>query len=338
MERHMAVALFSGGGDSQLAAALVRSQGIAVLAVNFSTCFFNLSEERNRKLEELCEKLGLEFKSIFLGDEYLRMLASPKFGYGGAFNPCIDCHILMLRSARRIMNETGAQFVISGEVAGQRPMSQNMQALGIVERESGLRGRLLRPLSAQLLPPTLAELNGIVDRRRLLDIRGRSRRRQNELARELGINDLPVAAGGCALAEKGFGEKVRDLFQHAEGGVPSMDDALLLRYGRHLRCNPEFKIVVGKNKLENESLTMSAKPGDLMFSTPGRELYVGPVVLARGRIKKEHWEWIASVMLRYADVEKGSLQKVLLMDHAGAALELIEARPMDYEQVRQFLI
>ena len=333
-----AIALFSGGADSMLAARLIRLQGIEVSAVYFSTCFFNKTDNDLERLHSLCRKLEIEFESVFLGDDYIRMLADPKFGYGNAFNPCIDCHVMMLQTARAMMPAKGASFIISGEVLGQRPMSQHLQALNRVERESGLRGRLLRPLSAKLLPPTFPELKRIVDRSKLLDLSGRSRKRQIELARNLGIDDLPGSGGGCALTEKAFGNRARDIFIHAPEGLPTCDDALLLRFGRHFRKHPSFKIVVGRNMSDNDRLEASAKPGDLLFTTPDRKRYVGPIALARGTIPHDDWTWIASLMLRYADVDKGAPEQVAARDHRGNLLKLVTALPMDPEQAKRHLI
>jgi len=336
--RRGAIALLSGGADSILAVSLIRRQGIPVTAINFSTCFFDKNEAALGRLEQLCARLDAAFEQVYLGDEYLRMLARPKFGYGNGFNPCIDCHIMMLQTARGMMAARGAGFVISGEVLGQRPMSQHLQALNIVERESGLRGRLLRPLSAKLLPPTFPELKGLVDRSRLLDVSGRSRRRQIELAAELGIEQLPGSGGGCPLTEKAFGKRARDIFEHAEGGIPSQDDALLLRFGRHFRKEASYKIVVGRNMSDNDRLELAARPGDLLFTTPDRERYVGPIVLARGEIPREERAWIAALMLRYADVDKGAREEVAVRDDHGRLLELVAALPMDPEEVKKYMI
>jgi len=336
------VALVSGGADSMLALRLVQKQGIEMLAINFCSCFFGCRKPGVGKpgtgLQKACESFGVPLRNIMLGDEYLRMLADPKHGYGKASNPCVDCHILMLQKAREVMIDEGASFVVTGEILGQRPMSQHMQALRNVERESGLRGRLLRPLSARLLPPTYAELAGIVDRRGLLAFNGRSRKPQLELARKLGIESIPNSGGGCVLTERRFGYKVRDMFRFAGDSFPTMNDAALLRYGRHMRRSPEFKIVVGRSEEDNQAIEALAREGDLMFYPPDETNYVGPVVLVRGKAAKADWPWIASILLRYSDVESGELLPVAIRDHRGNTIGNLESRAIDPGQVPQHMI
>ena len=175
----------------------------------------------------------------------MKAVENPRFGYGRAVNPCLDCRVIMLRRTARYMRERGASFIVTGDVLGERPMSQRREALGIIERAAGLEGLILRPLSARLLPPTIPERKGWVKRERLLDIQGRSRRRQMELARELDVNDYPCPAGGCRLTEKGFAKKVVDLIKH---GMWNPGQAATLKIGRHFRLCPEHKVIVGLNE------------------------------------------------------------------------------------------
>lgn len=314
-----AVALVSGGADSQLAIHLIRRQEIEVLAIHFNICRFNTrSKEYQSKLENFFTQLGIALRTVMLEEEYLRMLASPKFGYGRGFNPCIDCHILMLQKAKEIMKEVGAGFVVTGEVVGQRPMSQNIPTLRLIELESVLRGWLLRPLSAKLLPPTLPELTRIVDRTQLLGISGRSRKPQITLAQELGLPALPGSAGGCLLTEKQFANKVGDLFQHAHPGIPVVNDVELLHHGRHFRFPSGFKVVVGKNHDDNLAIVALAREGDLVF-TPPPEIK-GPIALVRGAVNERDRRSVASLLLSYCDIGVEQKGRVLIESEKGEVI------------------
>jgi len=206
---------------------------------------------RNEALRAAAD-LGIEIELADISGEYLRMLTRPKFGYGSAINPCVDCRILMLKRARKYMAEIGAHFVFTGEVLGQRPMSQRRDTLRIVERESGLEGLLLRPLSAKLLPPTLPEQKGWIDRERLLAIQGRSRKEQMKLIRERGIADYPQPAGGCCfLTDQNYARKLRDLLAHmSEDEELTMEHVMLLKVGRHFRLPDGTKVIVGRDEGE----------------------------------------------------------------------------------------
>ncbi|MBU1658180.1 7-cyano-7-deazaguanine synthase [bacterium] len=246
-----AIALFSGGLDSTLAVKLIRDQGIEVLAVNINTGFGS-TKDRLEHMQSMCDQVGAQLKIIDIQSEYLQdVLFDPKHGYGKNFNPCIDCHAKMFAVAKRIMEAEGASFLISGEVMGQRPMSQNKDALQTVLNESNCGGLLLRPLSAKMLTPTIAEINGWVDRERLEGITGRSRERQMELAKEIGLEDFESPGGGCLLTDENFSKKMFDFIKHDTFEVR---DILLMKYGRHLRLSEGAKLVVGRNQEENEHL------------------------------------------------------------------------------------
>ena len=246
-----AIALFSGGLDSTLAMKLMIDQGIEILAININTGFGS-TKDRLEHMQSMCEQVGAELKIIDIQSEFLQeVLFDPKHGYGKNFNPCIDCHAKMFAVAKRVMEAEGASFLISGEVMGQRPMSQNKDALQIVLNESNCDGLLLRPMSAKKLAPTIAEINGWVDRDKLESITGRSRERQLELAKEIGLDDFESPGGGCLLTDENFSKKMVDFIKHDKFEVR---DILVMKFGRHLRLSNGAKLVVGRNKEENEHL------------------------------------------------------------------------------------
>ncbi|MEM3108249.1 MAG: hypothetical protein QW569_00715 [Candidatus Bathyarchaeia archaeon] len=290
-----ALALFSGGLDSTLAVMLVRDQGVDVEALKFTTPFCLCDRGGGCMASEASKRYGIPLKIMYLGGEYLRMVRRPRHGYGSALNPCIDCRILMLKKAKRYARGIGAEFIVTGEVLGQRPMSQRLETLKLIEREAGLEGRILRPLSAKLLPETEAEKKGWIDRRKLLDIRGRSRKRQMELAAKLGIRDYPSPAGGCLLTQREYAAKLRDLFQHRKR--ITMKDIQLLKVGRHFRYG-ENKIIVGRNEAENKLLLALKNRCDYVFEVPG---HGSPITLLQGEKTREAITAAASLTARYSD-------------------------------------
>ncbi|NSW76717.1 MAG: tRNA 4-thiouridine(8) synthase ThiI, partial [Candidatus Atribacteria bacterium] len=207
-----AIGLISGGLDSALAVSIVKRQGIEVIALRFLSPFWG----RGKWIKQLIEELGVEYQEVEVDESYLGMIENPRYGYGKNMNPCIDCKIWMLRRAKDLMKEWGASFVFTGEVVGQRPKSQMKNTLRLIEKQSGLEGLLLRPLSAKLLPETVPEKEGWVKREELLDLSGRGRERQLKLAEEWGIRSFPPPAGGCLLTEPNFSRRLRDLRQHGE--------------------------------------------------------------------------------------------------------------------------
>ncbi len=244
-----AIALFSGGLDSTLAMKLIIDQGIDVVAVNINTGFGS-TKDRREHMESMCRQVGAELKIVNIEDEYLQdVLFSPKHGYGKNFNPCIDCHAKMFSVAKRIMEDEGASFLISGEVMGQRPMSQNKDALQTVVQDGDVEGLLLRPMSAKALKPTIPEEKGWVDREKLEGIIGRSRDRQLELAKEIGLEDFESPGGGCLLTDENFGKKMFDYVKHENDF--EVKDIPVMKFGRHLRLPNGAKLVVGRNKDEN---------------------------------------------------------------------------------------
>lgn len=260
-----AVAMMSGGLDSTLAAKIIKRQGIDVQGVNFFTGFC-VTEHRRRVVSSDRTKkvprhealragadLNIPIEIIDVHEDYFPVVANPKYGRGKAFNPCIDCRLFMFKRAKTYMEEIGAEFVITGEVAGQRPMTQYKRMLNMLARKSELGDRLLRPLSAQLMEPTLPERMGWVNRDELLAINGRSRKAQVRLAKELGVEDYPQPAGGCCfLTDHNMVGRFRDLFDSRPSDEIALDDVLLLKVGRHFRLNDRVKVVVGRYDAENK--------------------------------------------------------------------------------------
>ncbi len=246
-----AIALFSGGLDSTLAIKMIIDQGIEVLALNINTGFGSTGD-RYDHMKDMCEQVGAELKIIDIQNEFLQeVLFDPKHGYGKNFNPCIDCHAKMFAVAKRIMEDEGASFLISGEVMGQRPMSQNKDALQTVLNESNCDGILLRPMSAKMLAPTLPELEGWVDREKLEGITGRSRDRQMQLVKEIGLENFESPGGGCLLTDENFGKKMFDFIKYDKFEVR---DIPVMKSGRHFRLTDGAKLVIGRNQEENQHL------------------------------------------------------------------------------------
>jgi len=307
-----AIGLISGGLDSTLALALVRRQGIEVKAVNFYTGLC-ITETQRRKggradgtipqNEALRAAADLEVEVEYVdisGKDYFEMLVHPRWGYGANANPCVDCRVFMMRRAREIMEAEGADFIFTGEVLGQRPKSQRRDTLRIIERESGLTGRLLRPLSAKLLEPTVAETEGLVDRARLEDISGRSRHRQMALAEELGIADWPQPAGGCCyLTDEAFARKFFDILdtREAAGQARALDkeDVILLSTGRHFRLSPRAKLVVGRTEIENLMLEHHVAGRARLEARDA----LGPIALVEGTPTWEERQLAARIVARY---------------------------------------
>ncbi|HQR29555.1 MAG TPA: thiamine biosynthesis protein [Anaeromyxobacteraceae bacterium] len=312
MSRARAIGMISGGLDSTLALALVKAQGIEVKAVNFYTGLCITETQRRKggrpdgtvpRNEALRAGADLEVEVEYVdvsGPEYLDLIVNPRYGYGANANPCVDCRIFMMQKAREIMEREGAAFVFTGEVLGQRPKSQRRDTLRAIERESGLEGRLVRPLSARLLEPTLPEREGILDRSRLLDLHGRSRQRQIRLARELGLADWPQPAGGCCyLTDESFSRKFFDVLDAREAAGEERrirpEDLVLLSTGRHFRLSPGVKLVVGRTEVENVVLESY---GAGRARVAARDLN-GPVALVEGTPTWEERQLAARIVARY---------------------------------------
>ena len=307
------IGLVSGGLDSTLAARVLRDQDVRVIGISFVTPFFG-----SQRAERAAAALDVELRIIDITRTHLAMIRSPKHGYGRAMNPCIDCHALMFHEAGKTMESEGADFLFSGEVLGERPMSQNRQSLKVVAEESGYPDFILRPLSARLLPETLPERQGKVARERLLDIEGRSRKRQIELAAHYGITEYPQPAGGCLLTERGYARKLRELMDHNPAFEPW--DVQLLKIGRHFRLGTGEKVVIGRDQNENEKLLSMKRETDIVLDASD---YPGPITIIPRGASEEAVARSASMCVRYADAPRN--QKVTVTMRRGAETDTVLA-------------
>lgn len=305
-----AIALFSGGLDSTLAAKLIIDQGIEVIACNINTGFGS-TKDRLAHMKNMCQQIGAEFRSVDIRDEYIReVLFTPKYGYGKNFNPCIDCHAKMFEVAKRLMEEWGASFLISGEVLGQRPMSQNSDSLQKVLNLSNCEGLLLRPMCAKSLAPTIPEIEGWVDREKLENISGRNRERQMELADQFGLKDYEAPGGGCLLTDENFSNKIRDFIAH---DTFSVEDIPTIKYGRQLRLPDKAKLIIGRNAEDNEILKGVNNAKYLHVTT---EL-VGPHAMISRNASDQDKVLAAKLILAYC---KPGFEGEQTLDFEGAAL------------------
>ena len=321
-----ALCVFSGGLDSILAAELIRSQGIDVLALFFETPFFT-----SQRAIRSAQTVDLPIKVVDITRRHLEVVKKPKHGFGGNMNPCIDCHALMFRIAGEMLEQEGAHFILSGEVLGQRPMSQNRKSLMRVSSESGYGDLLLRPLSAKNLAITVPEEKGWVDRERLLDFQGRTRKPQLEMAGNLNISDYPTPAGGCLLTENGFSRRLKDLLTLHEN--PEIREIELLKLGRHFRITPQAKLVVGRNKNENIQIrSLSAQTDIMLASTEGP----GPTVLGLGDFSDESIELAAAVTAAYSDSEEGKITTIRLL--TGKKEKILMAKSSKKEAFKTYML
>ncbi len=305
-EKPKAVALLSGGLDSTLAVRIMLEQGIDIEAIAIKTpfCDFDCGRGCGQRVKEVADELGVKLKTVYFGEEYLRMLKNPKYGYGSCMNPCIDCRGMMYNAAKEHMKKTNADFVITGEVLFQRPMSQNNRALHIIEKETGMERKVLRPLSAKHLPPTDAEEMGLIKRENMGDIKGRSRKGQLTLAKHFGISEPPNAAGGCLLTDPSFSKRVKDILDHCDD-IPTLNDIELLKVGRHFRIRHDAKLVVGRNKDENEVIEALVADGDVIMEVKD---YVGPTCILRCKNYDDSLIIkCAAIAARYSDAPKHDL-------------------------------
>jgi len=326
-----AIVLMSGGLDSWLAAHLMLDQGIKVIALNYLTCFCTCTSKNacGSEASRACKELGIPLKVINNNKAFIEIIKNPPHGYGKHMNPCIDCRIQMFRTAREYMEEVGAHFLVTGEVLGQRLMSQRRNAMDLIDREAGIRGICLRPLSAQHFAPTVPEEKGWVNRETLLAIQGRSRKPQIELAEKYDMKDYPCAAGGCLLTYEGFARKVRDLVKRK----PAADvrDFQLLTVGRHFRLPGGGKAIVGRDEHENERLCNMARDGDRIYD---RSDTVGPVVVLCDSNQQEDERLAAALCVSHSKLVGGPCGTVEYYTKGDEAhTQTIEIEPLDRSDV-----
>lgn len=324
--KHSCFALFSGGLDSILAVLRMQKLGYTVLPIFFSTPFFG-----SDKAQETANKMGFDLIVHDLTDLHLKMLENPKYGYGKNMNPCIDCHGLMFHEAGRLMKEYNVDFIISGEVMGQRPMSQRKDALNAVGKLSGIKDLLVRPLSQKLLSDTLPIREGWVIKDEMLDIQGRNRKRQMKMAEDYGIKFYPSPGGGCLLTDAGFTRKLKDLMQHNMMNKISIE---FLKTSRHLRLNDNVKLIIGRNEKENNVIGELANNEIILQAKD----FPGPlgIIQSNEKLTIEDIKLSGSIILRYnSKVENSAIIQY------GKNFEFndeIEVEKMTEENVKQYLI
>lgn len=287
-----AIVMFSGGLDSTLALRIIQNMGIDVLALHFSSPFA-VRREPDNSIEKVASGLGVRLRKFFTDDEYMRLLKYPVHGYGRNANPCIDCRIYQFKKAKQIMEETQSSFIVTGEVLAQRPMSQHRRAIETIERKAGLEGLILRPLSAKLFSETIPEKSGWVNREKLFAFNGRSRAPQMALASKLGITDYPSPAGGCQLTDPGFSRRAKDLMEY---GALDANNIELLMEGRHFRINPNYKLIVGRNEIENAHIESLVLENDLFFDPAP---FGGPSAIGRGDYNEDVIRLSVAIIGRY---------------------------------------
>lgn len=333
--KRKAIALLSGGLDSTLAVKMMLDMGIEVEALNFTSPFCTCTGKNSGCKSEavrVAQEFNIPIKVVHKGLDYLEIVRNPTFGYGKGVNPCVDCRIYLLRKAKEYMLESGADFVITGEVLGQRPMSQRRDTLRVIERESGLEGLLLRPLSARHFDPTIPEREGWVDREKLLAIKGRSRKELFDLAEELDVKNYPCPAGGCLLTELSFVPKIQDIFDHCE--ELDLRDFRLLKIGRHLRIGDNSKVIVGRNEADNNQLETIKTAGEAAITWLEGNTPVGIVI---GEQSDQLYNLAARLLLRYTRAETGDTCKMEVRIN-GETRELSVINDMDEAAVESYLV
>jgi tRNA U34 2-thiouridine synthase MnmA/TrmU len=326
-----AFALLSGGLDSTLAAKLMLDQGIEVIGLHMDI----EPEKKDVKpeIERAAAQIGIPLYVADAVADLLKILKKPKHGFGQGANPCIDCHILQWRKASEMMQKHEIDFLITGEVLGQRPMSQHYHAMMMIEKEAGVKGLVVRPLSGLLLDATIPEEKGWIDRSKMLGINGRTRTTQIALAEKLGIREYPQPAGGCFLTQEQMGARVRDLKKFICDF--NRNDLALVRLGRHFRINEKLRIIVGRNEQENKSLEGLAQPGDVIFENAE---WAGPIVLARGEVLAQDKELIANITKRYGKDNESEISPVIARTVGGfSEHQIVSAKKIPADVINTFM-
>lgn len=328
-----AIALTSGGLDSILAAKLIMEQGIEVIGLCFKSAFFG-----PKNAEKMAAQIDMPLIVVDFTDDHLNMTKNPKHGYGKNMNPCIDCHAMMLRYAGKMIDELRADFIITGEVLNQRPMSQNKKSLDLVKKESGFDDKVLRPLSAKCLLPTKMEEEGLVDRERLLDLSGKSRKPQMELAKKWGIVEYPTPAGGCMLTEPQFAAKLRDLYTYEKDSITPWDIELI-KLGRHMRLSENVKLISSRNKEEYDELMSKLKDHYILINTANHS---GSTVIL---VPKIGYEVNTSEILRASAIaarySKGKDEESVAVKYkkvSDSEYRIINIQPIKDEEIKELML
>lgn len=328
-----ALALLSGGLDSILAVRLVQDQGIEVEAINFLTIFCTCTHKGcQHAATKAAKELKIPLKIMNITEEYLDVVKNPKHGYGSNMNPCIDCRIFTFKKAKEYMDQISASFLVTGEVLGERPMSQRKDAILLIEKKAGLKDLILRPLSAKLFEPTLAEKEGIVSREKLLDISGRSRRPQMALAKEFAIADYPCPAGGCLLTDPGFAKRIKDLLKH---DALTLDNVRLLKFGRHFRLSSKTKLIIGRNEKDNEILESLAGENDIILRIRDHQ---GPVSILRGEYDDETIGLGAGIAAHHTKFRDKETLRVNYWKNGSSSCSTISVKPAEKERIEALRI
>lgn len=326
-----AVSLFSGGLDSILATKTIQAQNIEVTAFYFLLPFCYIKEEAQIDAVKTARRLNIPIEVFYGGRDYIEMVKRPKHGYGKNINPCIDCKIFIMKKAKKFMEKIGASFIFSGEVLGQRPMSQRKKIMNLIEKEADLEGLLLRPLSAKLFPPTIPEEKGWVEREKLYAIEGRNRKAQIALAKEFKISEYPSPAGGCYLTDESFSNRLNDAFKHDEDSISELK---LLNFGRHFRLKSNAKLIVGRNESENNIIEELAEKEDILIEGKG---FGSPIALLKNSKNEEDINVSASICVRYSKKREENCVNVVVRKQKENIGEK-EVVPMDREEVDSLLI
>ncbi len=329
-----AIVLVSGGLDSSIALIMMLNMGIRVECVFFSMPFCHATASLGgvSYLEALTKKLNVKLHIIDNEETLIEIIKAPRYGFGSNMNPCIDCRIGYFKKAKALMAETGASFLVTGEVLGQRPMSQRLEAMRVIETEAGLAGLVLRPLSAKNLELTIPEKEGWVDREKLYGISGRSRREQMDIAASIGINDYPSPAGGCLLTDPGYSKRLKDLLKHNKDFTSR--DAALLKTGRHFRLSEKVKLIVGRNEAENSMLEMLQKEKEILISIKD---IPGPNSLLSGEFTAADIKFGASLTARFSDItDRNKKVKTWYKDEneIEQIVEVVPAKEEEYDKLR----
>lgn len=327
-----AIGLMSGGLDSSLAVKLMLEQGIEVIGIYCRHPFHSAAPPGvATHAERAALELGVELVMPDVTEAMLELVRDPPHGHGKHLNPCMDCRILYLEEAKKLMDERGASFLFTGEVLGQRPMSQRRDAMNAIDRDSSLRGLVVRPLCGKNLSPTIAEEKGWIGRDKLLGITGRGRNEQMALAKKFGLKEYAAPAGGCLLTMEGFAKKTRDLLEH--GGKLRKGDVELLKLGRHFRLSDSAKLVVGRDKRDNQALLEAAEDGDTIIRS---HKLPGPVSLIRGEAGDSVFRLALSITASY--VKGGGSGVEFQVSRSGPARQEVSAPPLDRFKIEEYRI